>query len=619
MAFLAPLFLVGLLAAAIPLVLHLFHRRPEPVIEFAAVRYLRRAPADHARRRRLRELVLLALRATALLLLAVAFARPYFDGAAVAGTGGTTVVLVDTSASLSAPGQFERARARAAEAVRAAPATHAVGLVAFGASVDVVAPPSADRATATAAVAALRPGAGATRYRTALGRAAELLEGRPGRLVVVTDLQESGWEAGHSIGVPEAAEVVIDDIGAPPGNLAVTALRLDGGQAVAVVQNFSSEPVKEQVTFTRDGRPVGAVMVALPANGSVDARIPFVPAGTAPQSLAATVGDRAGYAADNARYTIANAVSAPAVLAVTASGQPSESFFLERAVTVADADRGFRFVARGGPAFAAMRPGDLAAFDVVAILGTRGIDRRGRDLLAGYVRSGGGLLLTAGPDVDPAVLQTVLKDVVHTTWSPGRARAVVFAPDDSRHPVFRAFGGAGTLGDVTFRRTAAVTAPAGAVVVARYSDGTPALVEERVGDGRLLVFASDLNDRWNDFPLQPAFVPFVHELLHYLAAPRARRSEYLVGELPVAAGRSPGVISHAGRSVAVNVDVRESDPRPMTGEAFLAGVERLHEAAASRAGARVREREDGQRLWQIVLLLMAATLAVEGVLGRRAA
>ena len=84
LSFLSPLFLIGAAAAAMPIAIHLFYRRAEPVIEFAAMRYLRQAPVEQSRRRRLRELLLLALRVAALMLLAWAFARPYVSGFAAA-------------------------------------------------------------------------------------------------------------------------------------------------------------------------------------------------------------------------------------------------------------------------------------------------------------------------------------------------------------------------------------------------------------------------------------------------------------------------------------------------------------------------------------------------------
>src|SRR5438874_4380834 len=103
-AFLSPIFLAGAAAAAIPLILHLLKREPEPRVKFAAVRLLKNAPVELTEKRRLRELLLLALRVAALVLLALAFARPFFASGAAIGSSGTTIVAIDTSYSLSAPG-----------------------------------------------------------------------------------------------------------------------------------------------------------------------------------------------------------------------------------------------------------------------------------------------------------------------------------------------------------------------------------------------------------------------------------------------------------------------------------------------------------------------------------
>ena len=77
MSFLSPLFLIGALAAAVPIVLHLLKRDPEPRVKFAAVALLRHAPVERTSTRRLRQIVLLAMRVAALVLLAIAFAQPF--------------------------------------------------------------------------------------------------------------------------------------------------------------------------------------------------------------------------------------------------------------------------------------------------------------------------------------------------------------------------------------------------------------------------------------------------------------------------------------------------------------------------------------------------------------
>src|SRR5215831_13064497 len=94
--FLAPLFLLGSLAVAVPLILHLLRQRADPVQPFSAVQLLQHSRVEQARRRRLRDVLLFALRAAALVLLAVAFARPYLLGTTPVDPP-VTVVVADVS------------------------------------------------------------------------------------------------------------------------------------------------------------------------------------------------------------------------------------------------------------------------------------------------------------------------------------------------------------------------------------------------------------------------------------------------------------------------------------------------------------------------------------------
>lgn len=618
LSFLAPLFLAGALAVAIPIALHLFHRRAEPVVDFAAMRYLRQVPVEQARRRRVREVVLLALRVAALALMAFAFARPYFASVSAALADGATVVLVDTSASVTAPGQFDQVRTRAADVIRRVPLTQAVAVLSFAHTADLVSPLAADRSLALAAVSDLQPGGGATRYAAALRRAAEELAGRPGRIIVVTDLQESGWAVGTEGAVPDNVTVDIELIASPTGNLALTSLRIDGDDALAGVSNYSVDAVTAQVAFAAGERRLGAVPLTVPPGTTAEARLPLAGMASGPLSgpLTATIADAGGYAADNVRYAVAGGDGGIFVLAVSASGNPADSLYLDRALTIAGGAGGFRFRSIAAAALASLDEAAFGGVDVIAVLGSRGLDQRGRQRLAQFVEAGGGMLVAAGPDVEPDMLTQSAPKVVTTRWQLRDAAATNFAPDDSRHPVFRLFGSAGTLSNVTFTRSALLTAGAEGTVIARYTDGTPALIEERTGKGRVLLLASDLNYRWNDFPLQPSFVPFVHETVRYLAAARATRTEYVVGELP-GEGAAAGVRTIGTRQVAINVDPRESDPGVMTPEAFRDSVARLQAPVARQAGVAERLHEDGQGLWRYGLLLMLLTLVGEGLIGRR--
>ena len=139
MSFLYPAFLVGALAIAIPIALHLLRRDVAPEVPFSAVRLLQRSPVVRSKRRRLRDLLLLAARIAALLLLAAAFARPYVAGAA--GSSSVRIVAIDRSFSMGAPGRFAHALDLARRAVDEASPGERVALVAFDQSAEVLSPP----------------------------------------------------------------------------------------------------------------------------------------------------------------------------------------------------------------------------------------------------------------------------------------------------------------------------------------------------------------------------------------------------------------------------------------------------------------------------------------------
>ena len=142
-----------------------------------------------------------------------------------------------------------------------------------------------------------------------------------------------------------------------------------------------------------------------------------------------------------------------------------------------------------------------------------------------------------------------------------------------------------------------------------------------------MVLASDLNNKWNDFPLHPTFVAFLHEAVRYLSSARPHTGEYMVGDAPSGTPRTPGIVTIADagasstrrRRVAINVDPREGDPGRLSEADFQAAVTRLKDVGASQARVQATEQEDRQHLWQYALAVMLVALAFEGVVASRAA
>lgn len=620
-SFLYPLFLIGAAAIAIPLILHLLRRRTEVVVDFPAVRLLQKAPVEQQRRRRLRELILLALRMSALALLALAFARPYFQSGASALPVPVTVIALDTSSSLSAPGQFERAREAARAAVANAPSTHNVALMTFNDSAALVVPPTTDRGGIVGAIDAATPSAGGTRFRTALARAAEAMTSGQGRIVVVTDLQQAGWDAGDEGAVPDGIRVQVIEVPSPPGNIAVTAVRREGDAVIAAVHNFSMQAVRVPVRLRVADREIAAQTVEVAPQAAADVR--FTTALPARGAAEVRADDREGYEKDNVRYLALDPAAALPVFIVTAQppGSSNAGLYVERALSVADDGRAFAPKTLDGRAFAALSPSEIRDAGALVLLGTTTLDRTGRERIAAFIRDGGRVLLTLGPDVDVATISDTVgtRVVVQPDQAEPSARTVTLVAVDARHPIFRPFlGPSGALGDVYVERYRRLSDQGTQTVLARFSGAGDALIEQTVGRGRLLIFASDLDNAWNRFPLNAAFVPWVVETARYLVQGREHRQSFVLPDVPAGVPAEPGVHQIGGRPITVNADVRESNPARMTADAFTAGITRVSASAAVKAAAEAREQEERQRLWQIGLLVMFVALAAEGFIGRRA-
>ncbi len=630
MSFLFPWFLLGGLAAAVPILLHFVARDRAPRLAFSDVRFLERAFVRRDRRRRLRELLLLVLRIAALLLLAVAFARPYLHTAG--DVQRITVFAVDRSLSLSAPGRMALARQRALEVLTAAPTDEPVAVVAFDDAAEVVAEAAVDRPLARTAIEGIVPTTGGTRYAAGLAAAVELLDGRAGRIVVVTDLQAAGWTDGARTTVPEHVDVEVVAVPPVERNLAVTAAGADAADLVAVLLNTGSGPVETEATLSLDGREVARRRVTLPP-GAVDVRWDL-PA-TRARVAAVRVADGDGYRWDDTRYVLLGPATPTVVQVVANSGTlDAEAFHLAQALGVAPESRPFDIRPLTPAALAAPSASDWQA-DVVIVLGTDGLTRPGRARVAAFIASGGGLLLAVGPGVDPRLVRDLFGESVALEVEvpagiapPTATRRFVAA--DPRHPVFRPFGaGVAMLGQARFAGTARVNfagpeaaAPAAAGsphVLARFDHGDPALIEYRRGTGRALVLASDLSLDWNDLPRHPGFVPFLQEMVRYLAGPGELPPDVLPADVPPGVPRVPGAATDpaSGRRITVNVDPRESEPRPLTPDGFLApvGVAPVGAPVSSPVvGGAPRAAE--QSLWWYVVLAVAVVLVGEAWLAR---
>jgi len=692
MAFLAPLFFAGLVALAVPILVHLTHKERREVVVFPSLMFLTKIPYQAVRRQRIRNWLLFAMRCLALILLAFAFARPFLTrpatAAPVRGVGARElVILLDRSYSMAYGDRWSRATDAARRAITGLGANDRASLVLFDGTATATGEPTGDKAILNAAVAAAKPGAGVTRYEPAFKLAQRVLADSrlPRReVLLISDFQRVGWDGRDSPALPAGTKVdTVSLAEQKTSNIAVTGVDFrrdyaEDRERVAITArlvNRSAEArPRHTVTLELNGRTVETKQVDLAANAAatVDFAAAPLPSGTT-RGVVRSADDQ--LPRDNAFYFAISRGQELSVLVIDhREGGASRGLYVERALGIGDQPNFRVTTKRLGSVTAA----DLAGRSLVLFndsdLPSGDLGRR----LVEYVHNGGGLLVGMGdrsaPRDRPAYATELLPTTADAPVDRTADRGGTLGYIDRSHPIFELFSAprSGDFSTPRFFRYRSVTPAAGDEQLARFDDGHIALLERKVGRGRVLVFASSFDGIWNDLPLHPVFLPVAHQLAKYAAAYANERPWSIVGQVANLPGifrdsTGPGdaatqaeyvAVAPSGertrlagaarrsvelteqgfyemqrvgnrgdpRVVAVNVDLAESDltsvePQLLTG-AMVARANADSTAGAAEASTPV-DAERRQGFWwyllAAVLLLLVAETMLSNQLSRRIA
>jgi hypothetical protein len=532
LAFLVPLFLLGLAGISIPIVVHLTRRQRRNVVHFPSLMFLEKIPYQEQRRRRIQHWLLLAMRATALGLLAVAFARPFLDESSL-GLGASTgprevVVLIDQSYSMSIGDHLERARASAREVFDELGPLDRASLVVFAQGAQVLARSTSDRIRLRGALDTVHVSSGPTRYGPALKVAQTILEESTlptGEVYLMSDFQRNGWTGDEGVHLPPGSTVKPIPLGDGKEieNVMVTDVRLprqavSGRERVTptarVVHTGGTEARDVEVALEIDGQELQRRTVTLQPNAAT--AVAFQPFTLSQPHTRGTVrlpDDE--LQADNSHHFVVSPGTSLSVLIVEgASADAHASLYLRGALEITD-DGHFSVRVRRANT---IRSSDLQDVDAVFLNDVQ-IDGGSAERLRSFVQQGGGVLIALGQDGGwPASAADMIPGRVGPIEDRMQGRGGRLGYLEYDHPVFEVFAGprSGDFTGARFYRARAFEPGDSASVLARFDDGSVALAELRHGEGTVLVWTSTLDDFWNDLAVQPVYLPFTHRLGEYL-------------------------------------------------------------------------------------------------------
>jgi hypothetical protein len=591
--FLSIAFLAALPLAAAPILLHLFDRRRNVVIDWGAMQFLMEAATRKTSARKLKQWLLLLLRVLAVAALVLALARPQLPGSWFGSTDrGETIFILDNSMSMMRTVNdqplFDTAVTQAIEELSSVKAGDSVRILAASPYPVWVTTGSLRIDTESQKLVEdqlqeLRPTNGTSDLLSALFTAvqAEVQPTHKRRhIVLLTDGQaadwstsdDSGWERFRDVlktaPVPTRLDVVeVGQASKQAGNLAVNSIRssrtvVGVGQPftlTAQIQNYGRNPSSacEAVWSIGQEQQHESQVPDLEASAVHDVVWKHSFSRTGVYALSCQVDASDELAPDNQATVVVEVVEQVPVLLVESARDLAEmqqdSFFVQAALGWVD---GEPLGEREVHVPEQVHPDQLDRMDLssqraVVIPNLTELSPAAMNQLHEFVDNGGGLWIALGPRTDvetfnqylfadgnglsPLAIDRIVAEEPAEPNPDEPARRTTIDPFMQNHPATAELSDNEQLdiADVSVsRRFRFVAPPEGedVSVLLSLTNGEPLAVEKYLGRGRIIVQAIPLRLQWSELARSQAFVVMVHDWLAYLTQPRATRHNLSPGD-----------------------------------------------------------------------------------------
>lgn len=585
--FLSPWLLLGGLAAASPIIIHLLNRRKYREMEWAAMRFLLEAVRKNARRIQVEQLLLLALRVLILLLFALALSRPYvetFGEIFQAKAEVHKILVMDASYSMGFQPQeagtlFEQAREIARNIVKNSRQGDAFNLVQNSElnRAEIV-NPAFKPADVLSEIEGLRLPDARGNLRGCLERVRKIVQSvkspMPKEIYLLSDFQQATW-SGETAEEAEAIRVLLRELDAAgalilvdvgqsnASNRAVTEVSLlsplvvvgEPARIRATVTNFSTEPGEATLELLVDEHVLEKRRVTLrPRDSAVESfSHQFVEGGEHRVELRIS-GDE--LKVDDHRHLTVSVRDRIRVLCINGRSSGSKLGKATDFLTLALApETPSRNMDQPRPSAAnslfapevisagELQGQDLTKFDCVVLCNVALVTPQDARMFETYLRSGGGMVWCMGDRVQPEVYNQILyrdgqgplpAKLGDRAGDPAnREKAFNFDAGDFQHPIVAPFEGnpdAGLQSAPTYAYLKSVlNSEKGAKLALRYDTGDVAIAEMPYGSGRSVLVTTSVDESWTSWPVWPSFLPMARELVLHAVSGGPGQRQQLVG------------------------------------------------------------------------------------------
>jgi len=585
MNFLYPLFLAGIAAVALPIILHMIRRHTRKRITFSSLMFLRTSIPRFKNRTRLENLLLLILRCIILCLLAFSFSRPFFPREAPlkqASLRKRIVLLIDTSASMRRVGIWEKAISEAQSVLKDIGQADRVCVISFDQSTNTIIgfeqwsamEPARRTPVITEQISKLSPGWALTNLGNALVSAAEAIEddqvddgqqtNTMSQVVLISDLQQgSNLEAMNAYEWPVETELVVKSIQCQGNTNAALQLVTDRSgsgspdddslpgiriinSSDATTERFQLNWADEKVVKTSSQ----GIDVYAPPGHSVVVHAPAREDQLQTRKLILT-GDDHDF--DNTLF-LAPYLQQQVNILYIGNDDPADSngmlYYLQRAFGTT---RALKPNVISHPVDKTIAASDIETAHLI-IAGDK-INRENLASLRRFLESGRTILLVMKSADDVTTLTGLSGIETIESEEADVDRYAMLGRIEFKHPLLMPFSEP-RFGDFTqihfwkYRRINNEDLPS-VQVLANFDSGDPAWLELPVGKGSLLIFTCGWHPSDSQLALSSKFVPLFYSILEYGGVLAGQQSQYFVGDnIP---------IPYSIKAGSANIQIRKPD------------------------------------------------------------
>ena len=560
--FSSPLFLFGLLGISIPILIHLLTRRQQKQIRFSAVYLLAQSQKRSIRKSRPNRLLLLLARCLAIALFSMALANPLFSfrqsEAFLSASPSSIVFILDDSYSMGIRAKdktlFESALEYISKGLKKSADNSEFSLILASSPARVEQDWTSDKSTMTNKLEEQVVSYRTTHIGDAVDKAIKLLESakqKNKQILLLTDLDKNGWQEETFFGISAPYPIQVLNFAQLQSNsnegmvqsIQVSQEFLTRSRLLRVkaeVKNFSTTVNRTPLSLFLEGKLVKEEILDIPPGQTLVQEFSYPLRKNQPLNGKVQISDDT-LPADNSRYFPFHPSQNIQVLVV--DGDPktishqSESFYLEHAlnpfsVSLSHIDPTVSTLAK-------LPLRNLSDFSVVILANVRELPPGYELELEKFVLNGGALLLGMGDQVNPKYFNERLGNLLPVRLESQyqvEEEALHLLLKNSTHPVMQVFSPKALeeMRGINFYSIYTVQAREDKKfkVGTWFSNQHPAVIESEVGKGIVVLFLSSLDRDWNDFPIQPTYLPWVQRWTQYAARglENISQQDLLVGE-----------------------------------------------------------------------------------------